>query len=297
MLLRHDADVNRRPVFHGGRFARRRHHFGGCALKAVILARGLGTRMRAAGAQDAQLDAATAAAADAGLKAMIPIDRPFLDYVISTLADSGFAQVCLVIGPEHTTIREYYAGLKLTRVQVAFAVQEKPRGTADAVAAAEAFAGADNFLALNGDNFYPPAALDALAGLPGPGVAGFTRAGMLRGNVAAERLAAFALLDVTPQGNLAGVTEKPGPELVAARGQAALLGMNAWRFGPSVFDACRAITPSPRGEYEITDAARWLISNGHPIRVVKVDEPVLDLSARGDIDSMRQRLAGRPVRL
>ena len=55
--------------------------------KAVILARGLGTRMRR-GARVANLDAAQRAAADAGVKGMIPIDRPFLEYAISALADA-----------------------------------------------------------------------------------------------------------------------------------------------------------------------------------------------------------------
>ena len=49
--------------------------------KAVILARGLGSRMRKAD-DDAPLDAAQAAAADSGVKGMIPIGRPFMDFVV-----------------------------------------------------------------------------------------------------------------------------------------------------------------------------------------------------------------------
>ena len=77
------------------------------ATKAVILARGLGTRMRrpdpAAG-----LDERQTSIAGTGVKAMMPIGRPFLDYVLSTIADAGFRDVCLVIGPEHDAVREYY---------------------------------------------------------------------------------------------------------------------------------------------------------------------------------------------
>src|SRR6266542_906845 len=76
--------------------------------KAVILAAGLGTRMRKADGA-APLDPEQAAAADTGVKAMIPIGRPFLDYVISALADSGIRDICLVIGPAHDAIRDYYA--------------------------------------------------------------------------------------------------------------------------------------------------------------------------------------------
>ncbi|GAE76472.1 UTP-glucose-1-phosphate uridylyltransferase [Cutibacterium acnes JCM 18918] len=66
--------------------------------KVVIMARGLGTRMRKS-VEGVSLTADQAAAASAGVKAMISLDdRPFLDYVISALADAGFDEFCLVIG-------------------------------------------------------------------------------------------------------------------------------------------------------------------------------------------------------
>ncbi len=76
--------------------------------RAIILARGLGTRMRERAQGGAAMDAAQAEAADRGVKAMIPIGRPFLDYVLSALADAGYTEACLVIGPEHDAIRDYY---------------------------------------------------------------------------------------------------------------------------------------------------------------------------------------------
>src|SRR5512141_210353 len=98
--------------------------------KAVILARGLGTRMRRA-ADGAALDSNQAAVADTGVKAMIPIGRPFLDYVLSALADAGIGEVCLVVGPEHDAIRRYYRDeAHVERLRIAFATQERPLGTA-----------------------------------------------------------------------------------------------------------------------------------------------------------------------
>ena len=111
--------------------------------KAVILARGLGTRMQKPD-QSAILDKEQMAIAGAGVKAMIPIGRPFLDYVLSALADAGFSRVCLVIGPEHQLMRDYYAvQAPPKRVRIDFAIQQKPLGTADAVLAANEFVGKD----------------------------------------------------------------------------------------------------------------------------------------------------------
>ena len=109
--------------------------------KAIVLARGLGTRMRR-GDPAAPLDAAQADAADAGLKAMIADGRPFLDYVLSGLADAGARDICLVIGPEHGAIRECTAQ-PLRRV-LSYAIQPEARGT-DALLAAEVFAGSGGF--------------------------------------------------------------------------------------------------------------------------------------------------------
>ncbi len=55
------------------------------------------------------LDVKQSEMASSGMKAMILIEgRAFLDYVLDELADAGFSQICLVIGPEHHAIRSYY---------------------------------------------------------------------------------------------------------------------------------------------------------------------------------------------
>ena len=116
------------------------------ARKAVILAAGMGTRMRKTDAR-ISLAAQQDAAASSGLKAMIPFDRPFLDYVLTPLADAGIREVCLVIGPTHHEIRRYYGRPEIyTRLRMSFAIQETPRGTADALLAAREFAGDEPFL-------------------------------------------------------------------------------------------------------------------------------------------------------
>jgi glucose-1-phosphate thymidylyltransferase len=58
-------------------------------------------------------------------------------------------------------------------------IQPEPRGTADAILAAADWVGEASFLAVNGDNLYPVAALRRLRDLDGPGVVGFSRAGLV----------------------------------------------------------------------------------------------------------------------
>ena len=60
--------------------------------KAVVLARGLGTRMRKQSG-DTNVSDEQSKIADTGMKAMIPIDRPFLDCVMHNLADAGYRRV------------------------------------------------------------------------------------------------------------------------------------------------------------------------------------------------------------
>src|SRR5690554_1780079 len=93
--------------------------------KAVILARGLGSRMRKE-ADGVELSDEQSKAASAGVKAMISVGRPFLDHVMSALADAGFTQVCLVIGPEHDMIRDYYDNIDKSRLSISYAIQEEP---------------------------------------------------------------------------------------------------------------------------------------------------------------------------
>ncbi len=265
--------------------------------KAVVLARGLGTRMRREDA-GAALDDAQAAVAARGVKAMIPIGRPFLDFALSALADAGCTDVCVVVAPGPNEIRDHYTRTPPERVRVSFSIQEEPRGTADALLAAEAFAAGDRVLMVNSDNYYPPAALAALCAAPGSAVLGFERDALIReSNIEEARVLRYALLAQNADGSLARIVEKPDEATARAFGDDALVSMNAWLFTPVIFDACRRVTPSPRGELELQDAVRIAIEEmGERIDVVRVAAGVLDLSSRGDIASVRERLAGVEAR-
>jgi dTDP-glucose pyrophosphorylase len=268
--------------------------------KAVILARGLGARMRRADGDPRQLDSQQTQMADSGLKAMIPVGRPFLDYVLSGLADAGYREVCLVIGPEHGVVRDYYRRTCVPeRVQVSFAIQERPLGTADALAAAEQFTAGENFLMLNSDNYYPISACRDLRLLGRPAIAAFERHSLARNsNIRADRIRQFAIVTSNPDGTLARIVEKPDEATMQKLGPDVFVSMNCWCFGAAIFRACAAVQPSPRGELELTDAVQFAISRlGECFHVLTLHAGVLDLSNRSDIAAVAERLKGIEVRL
>jgi len=266
--------------------------------KIVVLARGLGTRMRRSDGA-ASLDSRQAALADAGIKALIPIDRPFLDYVLSAAADAGYRHACLVVGPEQQALRDYYGSVAAERLDFSFAFQKEAKGTADAVAAVEEFAGNDPFAVINSDNYYPVESLRRLREQSGNASVVFERDAMFSGsNVSADRIAKFAVVKIGADGNMERIIEKPDEATLAGLPQPLWISMNCWRFGPSIFKACRAIRPSPRGEYEIPDAVEYVKNIlGEPFAAVTIRAPVLDLTSRADVASVAAILTGTKVRL
>lgn len=239
-----------------------------------------------------KLDGRQGAAASAGTKGLIDVGRPFLDFVISGLADAGVTEVCLVVAPGANPFRDHYAANPPKRVKISFAIQKEPLGTANAVAAAGDFF-AEGALVLNSDNYYPPAVLKKVlqASKTGHAVtAGFDRDVLVaNSNIPAARVAAFALLDEA-DGLLRDIVEKPTPQELA-RLSTAKISMNCWFFPAQIISACENIELSPRGEYEIADAVRALIAAGTNVTVVPVAAGVLDLSRRADIPQVTQALA------
>jgi dTDP-glucose pyrophosphorylase len=278
--------------------------------RAVVLARGLGTRMRQTTGGD--LAPEQAVAAESGAKAMMPIGgrargaagapvsgaapRPFLDYILSALADAGYTDVCLVVAPDHDAIARHYTGAgRPRRIGLAFAVQDEPIGTANAVAAAEAWTAGDPFLVINGDNYYAVRTLAALTGRPGAATALYPADTLVtQSNIPPDRIRAFAL-GMVEDGRLARIVEKPTPEQAAALGADALVSMTCWRMPPAIHEACRRVERSVRGELELVDAVNALLDQGIRFDVVVAEDGVLALSRRGDIAAVERALAGVTV--
>ncbi len=271
--------------------------------RAVLLAAGRGSRL--ALAQPAvQLSSEQTAVAEAGLKPLMPLGRfRLIDHALSTLAEIGIRRVLVVLGPHSEGLGAHLASLRPRRLTIETAVQAVPRGTADALLTAEAFARDAPFLMVNGDNLYPVAPLRELAEASGWAHLVLDRGQVLaRGgpNLTSEKFASFARIECDADGYMTAIVEKPPPEEYTARvasGEIYLAGINAFRFEPEIFAACRTVRPSPRGELELPSAVAGLIAAGARFRVIVSPEPMLDLTDRSDVPYLEEQLRGRTVEI
>ena len=127
-----------------------------------------------------------------------------------------------------------------------------------------------------------------------PGLPVFERDDLVASsNIPPERVQAFALLEVDRHGILTRIVEKPADAEMPPPGAPMLVSMNCWRFDARIFDACRDVAPSARGELELPIAVMLAVSRGVAFRAVPARGPVLDLSRRGDAAEVARRLRER----
>lgn len=232
-------------------------------------------------------------AAARGLKVLMPVDaegRPFLHHALARLAEAGCEAAVLVVPPDHEEVRATLARWP-SPLPTRLAVQDTPRGTADAVAVGAAAIPDDVFLVVNGDNLYPVAAIRTLLGMEGCALGAFSRASLEReSGFTPSRVAAFAAIDVDGDGWLTRLHEKPPVEALAPSMR---VSVNLWRLDRAVAAACRDVAASPRGERELPDAVQLAVARGTRVRVVDVGGAVLDLTSAADVDVV-SRAVGRP---
>jgi bifunctional UDP-N-acetylglucosamine pyrophosphorylase/glucosamine-1-phosphate N-acetyltransferase len=195
-------------------------------MDAVILAAGLGTRLR-------PLTLTTP-------KPLVPVrGRPILDWTLGALP----AAVDRVVVVVHYLREQVEAYLKQQKHFAKWdtVYQEQPRGTGDALRGCQSKIRSEKFLVLNGDDLFGAADLEALAACP---------AGLICQQVSEPRK--FGIAFLKPDGTLERLVEKPdldGPQLA---------NTGAYAFPRDVFNI--ELKLSARGEYEITDYVSTLAS-------------------------------------
>ncbi len=210
-------------------------------LKGLILSGGAGTRLRPITHTSA--------------KQLVPVaNKPVLFYGIEALVDAGVTEIGIIIAPETgDEIRDAVGDGSALGAEVTFIVQDTPAGLAHAVLTAADFIGDSPFVMYLGDNLLR----DGIRGL----VDTFRR----------DEPDALILLTPVDDPSSYGVAELDGERIVRLiekpkdpPSNLALVGV--YLFSSSIFDAARALEPSWRGEYEITEAIQGLIDDGHRVQ-------------------------------
>jgi len=228
-------------------------------LKGLVLSGGRGTRLRPL----------THTAA----KQLVPVgNRPILFYVLDNLKSAGVNEAGIVVSPETgNAVREAVGTGEPWGMHVEYILQSAPLGLAHAVKVAQPYLGSDAFVMYLGDN------------LIGSGISDYrgrfersdAQASILLKEV--ENPSSFGIAEVDSQQRVVRLVEKPKEP----KSNLALVGI--YFFTPAIHEAISRISPSWRGELEITDAIQNLLDAGGEVLSDRIDSWWLDTGKKDDL--------------
>ena len=209
--------------------------------RGIILAGGSGTRLY-------PLTAAFS-------KQLQPVyDKPMIFYPLSTLMMAGIRDVLIISTPTDTPVFKKLLGDgQRYGITISYAVQDEPRGIADAFRVAKDFIGGSPVCLILGDNiFYGKLNFlrDAIKANTGATIFGYQVQDPQR----------YGVVEIDAQGNVVSIEEKP----TSPRSSLAIPGL--YIYNSEVVEIAASLAPGARGELEITDVHRVY----HELRTLEV---------------------------
>jgi glucose-1-phosphate thymidylyltransferase len=208
-------------------------------VKGILLAGGSGTRL-------GPLTRATS-------KQLLPVyDKPMVYYPLSVLMLAGIREVLVISTPRDTPIIEGLLGDgHALGMDIQYAVQHQPRGIAEALVLAADFVGSDSVSLVLGDNLFFGAGLSQMLQ-----AAVRDNQGAVVFGHRVQDPERYGVAEVGADGRLVGVEEKPKHP----KSNLAVVGL--YVYDNAAIGIAKALTPSARGELEITDVNAAYIAQG-----------------------------------
>lgn len=210
-------------------------------MRGVILAGGLATRLR-------PLTLVTN-------KHLLPIyNKPMIYYAIESMAKAGIREVLLSTSPDHSG---HFANLLKAGedfgLRLYYAVQQNPKGgISHAIALAEEFAKKEKILVILGDNIFNASALK-------PAVDKFIKrdtGALIFGVKMPTDSKQYGVIEMDADGKVISIEEKP------EKPKSNIAQTGVYMYDSRVFDFIRKLTPSARGELEVTDLNNFYVHEG-----------------------------------
>ncbi len=228
-------------------------------MKGIILAGGSGTRLHPI---------------TRGIsKQLMPIyDKPMVYYPLATLMDAGIRDVLVITTPDDSAaFRRLLGDGSELGIHIDYAVQSSPDGLAQAFVIGAEFIGSDSVALVLGDNIFHGARF---------GEVSQQLAGALVFAYQVANPGAYGVVEFSADGTVVSIEEKP------ARPKSQYVVPGIYFYDNEVVEIARGITPSERGEYEISDVNSAYLAKGS-LRVEVLDRGTAWLDT-GTFESMVQ---------
>lgn len=219
--------------------------------RAVILAAGRGTRMR-------ELTAELP-------KPMIEVrGKPVLQHIVEGLRDARIRDCLIVVGYRADAVQDFFGDGSRYNVAIQYKTQTVQDGTGRVVELAHDFVTDRPFILAYGDILVDPANYQRVVDLLDD-VEGFLT--VTRGEDVSKGGAVF----LNDRMELLDIREKSDRWNGSPRRDAVpWYNAGLYAFRPSIFNFTAKLKPSPRGEYELTDAIRELAQSGKKVKALEL---------------------------